>query len=256
MFDYEPEYAKELRAGVGEIKSSKLQHLAMLAVEKYVNEKTIEEFSEKYESEGYDEKHNALSEKYKYVDNELTKIYQILGYRYYIYISDIIYDILEAVEERIQEEAPSVYSIFLHEIPIEKRYSFRYKPTFEYKSPQMCNAIISGLCCSLCSHYVNGKCHNPIYSEFEFPDVEAWQICECMLFDGQKYGDYYFNGVNFTQKKTKRTREHFAQIAKTINKAKSSMSENEDFICFIRKEIPDVYRKLRQEYKRRKEIMK
>lgn len=259
MFDYIPDYAEKMVEEVLGVKDENIKSLMTNAVKSHIYRSVAEEYDRVSNDEHLTETFHNFCKKYDYIVDEMDKIFYLLEYSNRAYGIDVIYDIVSAVEkvtsDIIQEKTKqhSIEYIFIHEIPEGKQNGYQYKPTLKREGAEMANAIISGMCCSLCSHYINGECHNPIYLEFEVPHVEPWEICECISFDGRKYRGYYFDGSSFVQVKTNDVKENFAQVAvENINALKNIISENEDFISFIKEEIPSVYSKLRKEYKIRK----
>ena len=111
-----------------------------------------------------------------------------------------------------------------------------------------------GLCCANCSDYHNGYCCNRVYySDIFQPRVEPYQICECHRL-ARKYGGYYFseNGLYNGIKTEEHKKVHFSEVAEeVIRKTKEKLREKEDFIEFIKSEIPDVYNELLKQYKKK-----
>ncbi len=205
-----------------------------------------------------------FSDKRPYLCHRIDKLIEIMDTPATPKILEIIYSIVEDVEyvrdekifndgfKKCQNDSVN----FVVDTSNGYHDSCYYKPTCIKKEAKKLLEV--GLCCAVCRYYLHGECINPIYTEFSRPDVKPYQICECVKFDGKKYSNYYFDGNQYCKRgnQTLEHKGHFSEVAEeTVDRLKNNLKEKDDFIYFFREELPEVYRKLYQEFKKRKEFL-
>lgn len=206
-----------------------------------------------------------FADKRPYLYSRIDKLIEIIDTTATPKILEIIYSIVEDVECVRDEKAfndgfkkcQNDSANFVVDTSTGYHDSCYYKPTCSKKEAK--KLLESGLCCAVCRYYSHEECINPIYTEFSRPDVKPYQICECVKFDGKKYSNYYFDGKQYCKRgnRTLERKEHFSEVAEeTVNRLKSNLKEKDDFIYFFREELPEVYRKMMEEFKKRKDISK
>lgn len=119
-----------------------------------------------------------------------------------------------------------------------------------------------GLCCAACSHcysWEDGKyeCSHKINRGIiRSVFVEPYQICE-LISTGTNFPGWYFDGNVFkptSEGAGVRSQKffHFATFEKEMSsKLKQNNLNANKFLCFIQRELPDVYKKLEDEFKRK-----
>lgn len=113
-----------------------------------------------------------------------------------------------------------------------------------------------GLCCAACRYSEPGEnrlfCCHLIHNGVNIPQVFPWQICE--LISSKPYGvnDYVFDGNKFKQSGNanhKPTHNHYALMQRyRFEEVTYKLKEKDLFISFFKSELPDVYRKLKQNF--------
>ena len=121
-----------------------------------------------------------------------------------------------------------------------------------------------GLCCGVCGYSrLNDKnqcvCVHPIHrNTLHDIEVEPYQICELVTL-GNKYLKFIFDGNSFKRsnpgKSAEKAQERFSHVGFVMREEHyedlDKIKELNKFIDFFKSEIPDVYEKLLNEFKRR-----
>lgn len=127
--------------------------------------------------------------------------------------------------------------------------------------------INMGLCCGVCGYSrINEKgeivCINPIHrNKFSDVVVKPFQICELVTI-GKDFRKYRFDDTQFVRrnpgKDERKQSERFNHVGFVFRQEyRELLMENKElnrFMDFINKELPDVYRNLKKEYKERREM--
>lgn len=264
---FKPKYADKLMELLDKEECEEVKGEATVAFHKYIFTDMMEEFKKRINIDEFDKKYDFFVEYRESIRNQIIAIGIVLDPRIYYPVMDLLMEIVDKVEKEVYELAysdglkrvdegkaqQSIAKIDFY-VDIPEKFIEQHNHKAVCKKKDVGDLVKAGLCCALCNYYISGKCYNLACPESELPEVEPWQVCEYISFDEEKYCGYYFDGNTLIQRNTRKEKKNFAQIAsEIIDKMENSMLDNEKFISFIKEEIPDVYRKLRQEYRKRKE---
>lgn len=271
MFDYSFDCEDKMQEEISNMKDENIKDFIFKIAYESKLKAAAEEYEKIHGKEVVD-LYNEFCEERKGIKDHMKKIAFLLDDNIVGYVLDIIYDIVKDTEKEmydlgyedgkrmVDEEVVlrNIGSIDFY-VDTSKGYcdTSYYKPVCDKKDID--KLLKCGLCCAVCRNYSHGRCWNKIYTEFTQPEVEPYQICECVKFDGKKYSNFYFDGCQYCKRGNQKVehRGHFSDVTKeAVERLKNELKEKEDFIYFFMSEIPEVYRKMMGEFKKRKEISK
>lgn len=262
MFDYQPEYADFLLDKVEDIPIDTARERTKKSILHSIYRDIAEEYNYHCTEKEAQNKLNDLKKSYPLIGDDIAKILYAIPKYCNRYVLDVICDICKEVEDDlydralfdISSECETCEDDVIH-IPSTYKNSCRYSSICE--DDEVFELKKYGLCCANCISYHNGYCCNRVYpSDICQPPVKPYQICECYRL-ARKYGNYYFseNGFYNSYKVKENKKLHFSEVAEeVIEKTKEKLREKEDFIEFIKSEIPEVHDELVKQYKKRKRM--
>ena len=265
MFNYEPDYAYELQKMLKNMEDGKVKDSAKSAIYRYIYEDIADEYENTHSNEEITQKHREFCAAHDFVSGDIAKLIYLIDDNTIGYVLDIVYDIVNAIDDMAYDRGyddgfeqceKEEIDFIIDTSGIDKSSSY-YKPIISEGNIQ--ELVKNGLCCAMCKYYKDGYCWNKAFPRINMIKPKPYQICECIKFDGEKYNNYYFDGKQFCKRSNQTIckKSHFSDVAiETVDKMKNIISENEDFISFMKEEIPEVYKKLYQEFRKRKEILK